>query len=101
MRFELTTSSLGSCKPSVTNQPTDNDLAQSQNIGMPKSMPSGHENDTKSGLSDTGTLSPEIATLADLLTALPDSDRAGIIADLPQGQRLAVARLIAKRITNA
>ena len=37
--------------------------------------------------------------LADLLAALPASDRAGIIADLPQEQRLAVARLIAKRIT--
>jgi len=40
-----------------------------------------------------------ISTLADLLAALPDSDRAGIIADLPQDQRLAIARLIARRIT--
>ena len=41
----------------------------------------------------------DITTLADLLSALPSSDRADIIAGLPQDQRLAVARLLAKRIT--
>jgi len=41
----------------------------------------------------------ELSALADLLTALPDSDRASIIAGLPQEQRLAVAKLIAARIT--
>ncbi len=38
--------SLEGCTPTITNQHTDNDLEDSQNIGMPKSMPSGHENDT-------------------------------------------------------
>ena len=41
----------------------------------------------------------DITALADLLTALPASDRTSIIADLPQKQRLAVAKLIAARIT--
>jgi len=40
-----------------------------------------------------------ITTLADLLTTLPDSDRADIIAGLPQAQRVAVAKLLAARIT--
>ena len=48
---------------------------------------------------DHPTAQTEMArTLVDLLIALPDSDRAGIIADLPQDQRLAIARLLAARI---
>lgn len=38
----------------------------------------------QTGPSDAGSPSPELATLADLLTALPAPDRARIIASLPQ-----------------
>jgi hypothetical protein len=90
--------SLEGCTPGVTKDASDKDLGISQNSGMPKSMPCAHENDTESGLSDAGPPSPDIAVLADLLATLPDPDRAGIIVDLPQDQRLAIARLLAARI---
>jgi len=93
--------SLEGCVPTITNQLNNNDLEPTRNIGMPKSMPSVHENDTESELSDTSVPSPDIIVLADLLATLPDSDRAGIIADLPQDQRLAIARLLATRIAGA
>ena len=47
MRFELTTSSLGSCTPPNSNPLGNKDLATSENQGMPQSMPCGHENDTE------------------------------------------------------
>jgi len=53
----------------------------------------------QTGSSDADSPSSDVATLAGLLTALPASDRTSIIADLPQEQRLAVAKLIAARIT--
>jgi len=65
---------------------------------MPKSMPSEHENVTDPGHTEVNAPSPEIAALADLLAALPDSDRAVIIGELNQDQRLAIARLLAVRI---
>jgi len=57
------------------------------------------QSETFSAQNDPDLAPPDITALADLLTTLPDSDRAGIIADLPQEERLAVARLIAKKIT--
>jgi len=90
--------SLEGWTPGVTKNGSDKDLDISQNKGMHKSMPCAHENDTESGLSGAGGPSPEITTLADLLASLPDSDRADIIADLPQEKRLTIARLLAARI---
>ena len=90
--------SLEGCTPRVTKDGSDKDLAVPQNMGMPKSMPCAHENDTESRLSDAGAPSPDITVLADLLAALPASDRADVIAHLPQDQRLAIARLLAARI---
>lgn len=46
MRFELTTSSLGSCASTGHNSIENKDLAIPENQGMPQSMPCGHENDT-------------------------------------------------------
>jgi Mg/Co/Ni transporter MgtE len=57
---------------------------------MPKSMPCKHENVTEA--------EANIATLVDLLTALPTSDRADIIKDLPHHQKLTVAKLLAAKI---
>ena len=57
------------------------------------------ENVTAPEHSDPSVPPPDIATLADLLTALPDSDRADVIAGLLREHRLAVAKLIAARIT--
>ena len=90
--------SLEGCTPGVTKDGSNKDLDVSKNMGMPKSMPCAHENDTELGLSSAGGASPDVTVLADLLAALPDSDRAGIIADLSQEQRLAIAWLLAARI---
>jgi len=64
-----------------------------------KSVRTSQENVTASALSDANPPPPAIAALADLLTALPDSDRTDIIAGLPRDQILAVAKLIVAKIT--
>ncbi len=65
---------------------------------MRKKVRTSQENVTDSEHSGTDTPLPDITTLADLLITLPDSDRTDIIAGLPQDQRVAVARLLVKRI---
>ena len=51
------------------------------------------------GASGPDSSPTELSALADLLTALPDSDRTDIIAGLPRDQILAVAKLIVAKIT--
>ncbi|MCH7921360.1 MAG: hypothetical protein IIC50_25755, partial [Planctomycetes bacterium] len=56
-------------------------------------------NDAKTQDSSADDLSPEITALTDLLTTLPESDRAELLADMPLDQRRQVARLLVKRLT--
>ena len=90
--------SLEGCTLPVTNSIGNKDLENSKYQGMPQSMPCGRENDTKPEVSSVDDPSPDIAALADLLTTLPTSDRAKLLADMPLEQRRQIAQLLAKRI---
>lgn len=65
---------------------------------MRKSLRTSRENVTGPELSDADTPSPDVTSLADVLTTLPESDRIDIIVDLSHDQRLDVARLLAAKI---
>ena len=92
--------------PAIPQKPSDKPLTDTHHSGgnpenrnLASGLFSGHENDAKTEISSVDAPSPDIAALADLLTTLPESDRAELLADMPLDQRRQVARLLVKRLT--